>query len=139
MAGPLGVTLALEPLAPSIDGLLTSAAEAVDLMRAVDHRACRLHLDVSAMCSESRPIPAIVAENAAHLAHVHANDEALGGPGSGDTDFVPILRALHAARYEGFVSVEVFDYGRGGPAIARESLTYLRAAGEEAAREEAAG
>ena len=60
------------------------------------------------------------------MAHVHANDANLRGPGTGDTDFVPIFRALKRIRYNGYVSVEVFDFEPDGETIARESLRYMR-------------
>jgi sugar phosphate isomerase/epimerase len=44
----------------------------------------------------------------------------------GDTDFSPLAKALKEINYDGFVSVEVFDFSPGAERIARESLDYLR-------------
>jgi sugar phosphate isomerase/epimerase len=77
------------------------------------------------MFSERRPIAQIIKEHAPWLAHFHANDPNLLGPGFGDEDFAPILASLHEIDYGGFVSVEVFDFSPGPEAIARESLRYL--------------
>jgi len=44
----------------------------------------------------------------------------------GDVDFVPILAALKDVGYDGWVSVEVFDYDPGVEALASESIRYLQ-------------
>ena len=78
----------------------------------------------SPFCSES--IPELIAHHADYTAHFHANDGNLLGPGMGETDFAPIFAALVRARYEGWMSVEVFDYAPGCERIARESVSYMQ-------------
>ena len=126
VAGPLGVTIALEPLGPDETTFMLFAEDTVKLMHAVDHPACRLHLDVKAMSQEHKPVAQVIRDNAEHVAYFHANDANRRGPGFGDTDFVPIAAALKDAGYNGFVSVEVFDYKPDPPTIARDSLAHLK-------------
>jgi sugar phosphate isomerase/epimerase len=86
----------------------------------------KIILDVKAMCSESKPIPQIIRESWPHFAHFHANDRNMKGPGFGDVDFKPIAAALKEVGYQGFVSVEVFNFDEGAEAIATRSLEYLK-------------
>lgn len=120
------VVLAVEPLGPTEGNFLNTADEAGRLIDLIDKPHCRLHLDCKAMSSEPDDIADIIARHADHLEHFHANDPNLLGPGMGELDFPPILRALEEVCYEGWVSVEVFDYSPGGEKIARESIEYLR-------------
>jgi len=48
-------------------------------------------------------------------------------PGSAKPISSPIFEALRASKYDGWVSVEVFDYTPDPETIARESLRYMRA------------
>lgn len=124
-AGARGVTLCIEPLAPDECNFIQTAAEARRMVEAVDQHAFQMMLDVKAMSSENKPIPDIIRSSAQYLEHFHANDANLRGPGFGDTDFEPIAAALNEVGYDGWVSVEVFDFSDGPETIAIESLRYL--------------
>ena len=120
------VVLALEPLGPEEGNFLLTAQDALELRDRVNADEVQLHLDVKAMSTEASAVPTIIRQGAEHLAHFHANDPNRRGPGMGDTDFVPILRTLKDIRYEGWVSVEVFDDSPGPEVLARESIRYLQ-------------
>ncbi len=123
------VFLCLEPLTTAETNFLISAAEGVALARQIAHPFVKLHLDVKAMSAEASPVPDIIRANAEYLHHFHANDSNLRGPGFGKVDFRPIFQALKDVRYEGWVSVEVFDYSPDPDTIARESIRYMREVG----------
>ena len=120
-----GVTLAVEPLGPAEGDFLLTAAAGRQLVDLVASPQCQLHLDVKAMSTESQPIDQVIRDHADIMYHFHANDANCRGPGMGDIDFIPILQALVDVNYEGWVSVEVFDYDPGVEALASDSIRYL--------------
>jgi len=120
------VILALEPLAPAETDFLQTAADAVRLAEMIGSPHVRLHLDCKAMSSEAVPIPELIHRHHPMLAHFHANDPNLQGPGFGDLDFLPIFEALGQVDYQGWVSVEVFDYDPGVENLARQSIDYMQ-------------
>lgn len=126
VAADAGVTFCLEPLAPQETNLFSTAAEAAQMVDEVDLPAFRLMLDVKAMCSEPTPIAEIIAAQAGRFVYFHANDRNLREPGSGDVDFVPIFQAFDRVGYNGWMSIEVFDYKPDPVTIARRGLEYLR-------------
>ena len=121
-----GVTLAFEPLGPAETDFVNTVAEAIELVRQINHPAFRLNIDVKAMSSEPRPVPDVVRAAKGHVAHVQVNDPNLLGPGMGDVKYEPIIAALREIGYDGWLSVEAFDFKAGAERIARESIEYLR-------------
>ncbi len=122
-----GTVIAIEPLAPPLCQFITNAAEGADLVRRVNHPAFKLHLDVKAMeTAEAEPSADIIRAHVGEFPHFHANDFNLKAPSFGDTDFVPIMRALHDTGYDGYVSIEIFEFEPHAAEQAREGIRYLR-------------
>lgn len=120
------VRLAIEPLGPQEGNFLNHASQAREMIKAIDSPNVRLHLDVKAMSTEGRPIEQIVRENADWVIHFHANDPNKLGPGMGDVEQAPIFKALKDIDYNGWVSVEVFDYSPGVERILTQSMDTMR-------------
>ena len=127
------VTLALEPLGPAEGDFWNTAAEAIATIERIQSPHVQLHLDVKAMSSETKPITDVVREGAQYMVHFHANDPNRRGPGMGDVDFVPIFETLRDVGYDGWVSVEVFDYEPGIETLATDSIRYMQACLEKMA------
>ena len=127
------MTLALEPLAPKETNFLFRSAQAVQLAKRVDSPHCKMMLDCKAMITEPTPIPELIREHRDWMAHFHANDPNLQGPGTGELDFVPIFEALCDVKFSGWISVEVFDYTPGPERLARESIAYMKKVAAEVA------
>lgn len=121
-----GVTLCLEPLARRETNYMTTCADAARIIDRLGHPNVKLHQDVKAMIDEPTPIPELIHNFKEQTFHFHANDENLRGPGMGEIDFVPIFEALKQTDYQGWVSVEVFDYSPGAEATVNQSLEYMK-------------
>jgi sugar phosphate isomerase/epimerase len=121
-----GVTIALEPLGPAEGDFMLTAEAGIRLAKLVDSPNCKLHLDVKAMSSEQHPIPLVIEKSQDWMVHFHANDPNLLGPGMGNVEFGEIFQTLHDIKYDGWVSVEVFEYKPSPMEIARMSMEYMR-------------
>jgi len=124
-----GIVIAFEPLAPKDNcNFINTMAEGTLLVEAVNSPGFKLHLDVKAMHGgDNRPVAETIRlEGGKHLAHFHVNDPNLRGPGMGEMAFEPIAQALKDVKYDGYVSVEVFDFTPGPEATAEISLKTLK-------------
>jgi sugar phosphate isomerase/epimerase len=126
VAAPRGVSLCIEPLTTHETDFITTVAEGVRMVREIDHPNFRVHLDVKAMCGEGKPLDEIIRGARGYVGHFHANDANRNGPGWGDTDYEPVVRALREIGYDDYASVEVFDFSFGAEKIARSSLDFLK-------------
>ncbi|MEM7557809.1 MAG: sugar phosphate isomerase/epimerase [Planctomycetota bacterium] len=122
------VTLALEPLGPGEGNYWNEASQTVAVIEKLASSNVQLHLDVKAMSTEPQPIADVIRANAERMVHFHANDPNLLGPGMGDVPFEPIFQALKDVEYQGWVSVEVFDYAPGIEEICQQSMKNMQSA-----------
>ncbi len=125
--GEMSIDLCLEPLAPSETNFLNTCAQAKALVDELNHPHFKLHMDVKAQSGEiGTTVPEWSRQHARSAGHFHAQDLNLRGPGMGNVDFGPIMKALVDSGYDRWVSVEVFDFSPGALETARQSIACLR-------------
>ncbi|MCX7643411.1 MAG: sugar phosphate isomerase/epimerase [Armatimonadetes bacterium] len=125
LAEKLNITLCIEAL-PNETDFIPTLDEAIRFVREMNHPNLQTMVDVKSAVNEGLKLDEAVRKAVPYLKHVHANDVNRLGPGMGEVDFAPLAKALKEINYEGFVSVEVFDFSPGAERIAKESLDYLR-------------
>ena len=121
------MTLRRRTARPAEGNFLVTATLGRQLVELVGSPHCRLHLDVQGDGERGEPMPDLIRRSAAMLAHFHANDPNLRGPGHGrHSTSCPILEPFGEIDYRGWVSVEVFDYTPGIEPSRHESIEYLQ-------------
>ncbi len=127
-AAERGVTYCIEPLTRSNTNFINTVAEALRLVKEVNHPNFQLLVDCrSAEANEGSAAKALrEALASGHLRHVHLNDVKGGGPGFGKVAFTPILKELIKGNYSGWASVEVFGIDEDPRTIASRSMGYLK-------------
>ena len=126
-AEKLDLTICLEPLSPVETDFINTVAQGMEMVRQINHPNLKIHLDVKAMCSETKPVPDIIRSvRAEDVGHFHVNDANLYGPGMGNVDYGPIAEAVRDIGWDNWLSVEVFKYDPDPETIARKSIEYLR-------------
>ena len=126
-AAELGLTICFEPLSPAETNFINTVAQGMKMVRQINHPNFKIHLDVKAMCSESKPVPDVIRSvRASDIGHFHVNDANLYGPGMGEVDYAPIAEAVKEVGWDKWLSVEVFKYDPDPETIARKSIEYLR-------------
>jgi sugar phosphate isomerase/epimerase len=116
----------IEPLLSESTNMITTAAEARAMAARINLPNVGVILDVNSMSHEETDLPAAIKATKNYLRHFHANDPNQRGPGWGEVDYRPILKALLDIDYQGYVSVEVFDFTVDPIEHAEKSLRYLK-------------
>jgi sugar phosphate isomerase/epimerase len=131
--GARGVTLCLEALAPRETNFINTIAEAVQLTDEVGHPNVDIMLDTKAMASMPEGVEATIRKFGRRAKHFHANEpsgKGVGMPAAQSdlphVDFGPILKALAAAAYDRWVSLEPFDYNPDPTTVAQVGLQTLK-------------
>ncbi len=128
-----GVKLLVEPLSPDQTNVITSLQDAVTVVKQIGSPAVRTMFDTHNAVAEQEPHAELIRRYGSYIQHVHINEMDGREPGSGDYDFGALMNALRAAKYSGWVSLEVFDFQRGGRQIAEDALNHMRKVAPQAA------
>lgn len=120
------VTIGIEPLSRKETNFINTAAQGMELIERTNHPNFQLHLDVKAMSDEGKALTQIIRDGSKHIVHYHANDPDGRGPGTSGLDHKPLASALKETGYQGWISVEVFDFSPSPLEIATQAIHYLK-------------
>ena len=119
------VTVLVEALPISQSDVVQSLEEAVGIVRQIASPAIRTMFDVHNAVDEVEPHAALVDRYFDLIRHVHVNELDGSHCGAGKYDYRPVLEVLARRKYQGWISLEAFDFSYGGERIAHESLRHL--------------
>jgi D-psicose/D-tagatose/L-ribulose 3-epimerase len=125
-----GVTLCLEALAPAETNFVNTAEQALKLTGEVGHPNIGIMLDYKAIATMPGGPSATIDKYGRYAKHFHANEPDGFAPGikPGATDFAPVLTRLFETGFNGWVSVEPFDYKPDPDTVAATACRTLRVA-----------
>lgn len=121
-----GVRLLLEALSPDQTNVVNCLGDAVKIVKQIGSPALQTMFDTHNAVKERDPHPELIRRYAPHIQHIHVNEMDGREPGTGSYDFPQLLGALTSLEYDGWVSLEVFDFNRDSRQIAEQSLAYLK-------------
>jgi len=120
-----GVILLVEALSPDQCDVVTSLAEAVGIVQQINSPAVQTMFDTHNAVLETDPHVDLVKKFFPHIKHVHVNEMDGKEPGMGDYNFSALLDCLTELDYQGWVSLEAFDFSRDPKEIIARSLSTL--------------
>lgn len=124
-AATRGVTILVEALPIGQCDVIQSLAEAAGVVRELASPGVRTMFDVHNAIDEVEPHPVLIDRYFELIRHVHVNELDGGHCGSGNYDFRPILEMLRSRDYQGWISLEAFDFSVGAETLANESIRHL--------------
>jgi len=126
-AAERGVKILMEALPKGQCDVVSTLDEAAALVRQINHPNLKTMFDSHNAVNEVEPHAVLVERYFDLIRHVHVNEMDGKHCGKGNYDFKPVLGVLRRLNYQGWVSLEAFDFSFGGETIANESLRYLEA------------
>jgi sugar phosphate isomerase/epimerase len=110
-AARAGVRVALEPLNRYETNFLNTVVQANAFLDRVGHPALGMLVDTFHANIEETSMTSAIAAAGRRLALVHLSDSNRGAPGTGHTNFRPLLGAMLSAGYDGYLSAEILPLG----------------------------
>ncbi|HEX4056471.1 MAG TPA: sugar phosphate isomerase/epimerase family protein [Tepidisphaeraceae bacterium] len=127
-----GITLVAEPLNRKECNVINSVAEAMEYVKAVNHRNFQCLVDSYHFWMEGEPLQNLTAAMP-WIRHVHVADkDGRVAPGeSGTADYRPFFHVLKQANYQGAISVEALGFDD-FQTMGKRVISFLRRQWEEA-------
>ena len=120
-----GVTILVEALPAGQCDVITTLAEAVEIVNQIGSPAVRTMFDTHNAVDEVEPHAVLVDRYFDLIRHVHINEMDGRHPGTGSYDFKAVFDVLRRRCYRHWVSLEVFDFTPGPEKIAEDALRFI--------------
>ncbi len=122
-----GVTLLVEALPIEQSDVVQTLDEAANIVDQLGSPNIQTMFDSHNAVNELEPHEVIVARHWDKIRHIHVNelDGSYPRP-DGGYDFKPVLQITKDRDYDGWVSMEVFDFAPGAEKMVTESIKYFR-------------
>lgn len=131
-AQKIGIGIEYEP------GLLVgNAAETLEIIRRIDSSYLGVNLDIGHCGVAGEDISETIKTFRNRIFNLHVEDIRRRRhyhliPGTGDIDFVSVLKALNKINYDRYLTVELYTYAGRPVYAAQKALSYLRQVEQEA-------
>lgn len=129
VAASAGTTVVMEANPPEYGtDFITRAAEAIELVRAVNHSGFRLHLDTACMTLAGDPVAETIATAGGILAHFHVSEPFLAPVLGSKIPHAEYAGALRRQGYAGWISIEMRQQDAFAPQQLADTINFVRAA-----------
>jgi len=104
-AGKRGVTILIESLPRRDTDVVNTLSDAVCMVDDIRHPAIQTMFDFHNTADEKEPLDILVRKNFSCIQHVHINEMDGRYPGTGNFDFLPVLKVLTELKYKRWISL----------------------------------
>ncbi len=120
------VTLLMEAVSSQETNVVTTLEEAVRIVDTVGHPSVQTMFDFHNAADQGGDFLSLPERYFEKIRHVHVNEVDGRHPSTGEINFARVLQLMKDREYQGWFSLEVFDFEAGPERIARESIDYLK-------------
>ena len=120
-----GVTILIEALPVEQTDVVLTLDEAVEHVKQIGSPAIQTMFDSHNAINEVESHADLIEKHFQWIRHVHVNELDGRHPGTGNYDFVSMFRRLAKLNYQGWISMEAFDFTPGAEKLAGESIEHL--------------
>jgi D-psicose/D-tagatose/L-ribulose 3-epimerase len=120
-----GVKVLVEALPAAQSDVVQTLEEAVAIVREISSPSIQTMFDVHNAIDEEETHAGLVDRYFDYIRHIHVNELDGKHCGAGDYDYKPVLSVLRKRGYEGWISLEAFDFTPGAEQLANASLRHI--------------